>query len=498
MQIEYLKIEELIAADYNPRKISKLELEKLTASIRTHGFVEPIVVNFDNTIIGGHQRVKAAIPLGMDEVPAIRINVPKDQERALNVALNRIAGEFDEEKLALLVQKLNEEMRQQTGLDADEIEKLLAKEVEKTEKTAFLRDRFLVPPFSVLDARQGYWQDRKRKWLALGIRSELGRNEGLLMASASGNDPTFYIQKKEIEKKLGRKLETAEFETHYYEKGKNAMGTSVFDPVLCELAYRWFSPAAGSVLDPFAGGSVRGVVAALTGREYVGIELRPEQVEANRKQWGGFESIDHADQPPRWVQGDSRNADTLAKGEYDFIFSCPPYANLEEYSDDPNDLSNMDYADFLIAYREIIAKACGLLKENRFAVFVVGDVRAPDGMYRNFVSHTIQAFEDAGLRLYNEAAYVTPSGSLSIRAGKQMEFSRKLGKTHQNVLVLVKGDPETAVREAGPAFEETRMLGEQHEKVLVFSKGDPEKATKEIGEIEIDDDAFVQNPDPSL
>ena len=63
-----------------------------------------------------------------------------------------------------------------------------------------------------------------------------------------------------------------------------APGTSIFDPVLCELIYRWFAPKAGVVLDPFAGGSVRGIVAARLGLTYVGIDLRAEQVAANREQ----------------------------------------------------------------------------------------------------------------------------------------------------------------------------------------------------------------------
>ncbi|MGB3312861.1 MAG: DNA methyltransferase, partial [Albidovulum sp.] len=61
-------------------------------------------------------------------------------------------------------------------------------------------------------------------------------------------------------------------------------GTSIFDPVLCEIAYRWFCPQGGTVLDPFAGGSVRGIVASQLGRAYVGIELRAEQVAANQAQ----------------------------------------------------------------------------------------------------------------------------------------------------------------------------------------------------------------------
>ena len=110
-----------------------------------------------------------------------------------------------------------------------------------------------------------------------------------------------------------------------------ASGTSIFDPVLCEIAYRWFCPPGGTVLDPFAGGSVRGIVAARLGRPYVGIELRAEQVGANQAQ------ADLAGDPsPRWIAGDSRDLARLAAGiEADLVFSCPPYWNLERYSDDP-------------------------------------------------------------------------------------------------------------------------------------------------------------------
>src|SRR6185312_2502284 len=70
----------------------------------------------------------------------------------------------------------------------------------------------------------------------------------------------------------------------------SATGTSIFDPVLCEIAYRWFCPPGGLVLDPFAGGSVRGIVAAKLGRRYLGVDLRPEQIEANRAQWAEIEA----------------------------------------------------------------------------------------------------------------------------------------------------------------------------------------------------------------
>jgi DNA modification methylase len=227
-------------------------------------------------------------------------------------------------------------------------------------------------------------------------------------------------------------------------------GTSIFDPVVCEIAYRWFCPPGGAVLDPFAGGSVRGIVASKLGRPYTGIDLRAEQIDANRAQAAHI----CGEPMPRWVCGDSREVmPALAQQgiapQFDFVFSCPPYADLEVYSDDPRDLSTLEYDEFRAAYASIIAGACALLKPDRFACFVVGDVRDRQGLYRNFPGHTIDAFEAAGLRLYNEAILVTAVGSLPIRAGKQFAATRKLGRTHQSCLVLVKGDPRKATEAIG-------------------------------------------------
>jgi len=224
-------------------------------------------------------------------------------------------------------------------------------------------------------------------------------------------------------------------------------GTSIFDPVLCEIAYRWFSPEGGTIIDPFAGGSVRGLVAAKLGRQYIGCELRAEQVEANRAQ---VDILDESDPVPVWHCGDSRNIDkTMADVNADFVFSCPPYADLEVYSDNPSDLSTLRYDEFKSVYFDIIAKTCALLKVDRFACFVVGEVRDKRGNYYNFVGDTVKAFLKAGLEYYNEAILITAIGSLPIRAGKQFSASRKVGKTHQNVLVFVKGDGKKATANCG-------------------------------------------------
>jgi DNA modification methylase len=223
---------------------------------------------------------------------------------------------------------------------------------------------------------------------------------------------------------------------------RQTTGTSIFDPVLCELAYKWFCPPGGVVLDPFAGGSVRGIVAATLGYAYTGFELRPEQTAANRAQAARI----CPDNAPTWIDGDSAVNIPAWGGAADFVFSCPPYGNLEVYSDKPDDLSAMSVEGFDAAYRAIIAAAVAKLQPDRFACFVVGNYRDKRGFYVDLVGKTVAAFEDAGAGYYNEAVLVTAVGSLPIRVGKQFTVARKLGKTHQNVLVFCKGDPRKAAR----------------------------------------------------
>lgn len=302
-----------------------------------------------------------------------------------------------------------------------------------------LKDSFIFPPFSILDTRSGVWQERKRKWMQLGFNSQETREDVELIAK-SGQSTAIYELKNKMRDMLQREPNWDEIIDYAKKKGLHVYeGASIFDPVLCELSYRWFCPEGGKILDPFAGGSVRGIVAGSLGFQYAGIDLRLDQVQANRKQ-ASILSLENVD----WFDGDSNEVLDLYKplDGFDFVYSCPPYADLEKYSDDPKDLSNMDYADFKEVYFSIIKKAVAQLKEDRFACFVVGDVRDKKGFYYNFVSDTIQAFKDAGMELYNEIILVNTVGSLAIRVRRQFNGGRKVGKMHQNVLVFYKGDPK--------------------------------------------------------
>ena len=284
-------------------------------------------------------------------------------------------------------------------------------------KDVLLRDKFMEPPFSVLDTRTSSWQNRKKLWISKGLKSEVGRKENL----------THVMPMKSYD--------SENMAEEYYEKGKET-GTSVFDPSLTELMYKWFCPEGGNILDPFAGGSVRGVVANYLGYKYTGLELRQEQVDNNREQALNILPIENQ---PQWYCGDSdKLLDDKWNLKFDFLFSCPPHADLEVYSDLPDDLSNMDYKDFLSKYCSIIRKSLELLKPNSYACFVVGDVRDKQGYYLDFISDTKKAFINSGAKLYNEAILLNSVGTASMRANRIFSAGQKLVKIHQNVLIFKK------------------------------------------------------------
>ena len=130
----------------------------------------------------------------------------------------------------------------------------------------------------------------------------------------------------------------------------------------------------------------------------------------------------------------------MGGGAFDMILSCPPYFNLERYSDLENDISNMSWENFKRCYKDIIKNTCDLLKNNRFAVFVVGDVRDKQGIYLNFIDYTKQCFLDCGLCFYNDLILVNVVGTGALRCAKPFNSNRKVFKCHQNVLVFYKGD----------------------------------------------------------
>lgn len=436
--LPFSKIEEFQG---NLKKRSKKEVSKIITSILRYGFSFPFFVWKDgerNRCLDGHGRLLAlhemekrhyfldesgslsddgGEPEQIPDLPVVYVYAADEAEAKQKVLrLNSCYGILDAEGFSEFTAGLEidwDELMLPSG-ELFQLPDIMDSGSGAEHKS--LAERFIVPPLSVFRTSAGYWQERKRSWLSLGIQSEKGRDDGMLRHMAAL-----------AEKASGSKLATE----------------SIFDPVLCEIMYRWFCPPEGKILDPFAGGSVRGLVAGKLGFKYTGIDLRDEQIEANREQI----SI-AGENPPEWICGDSSQMDSFLLPDYrcNFVFSCPPYADLEVYSDRPEDLSNMDYDGFKKAYADIIAKSCARLEDDSFAAFVVGEVRQKiDGRaYYGIIPDTIRAFEDAGLQYYNEMVLVTQIAAKALTVAEGFVKSRKIGKIHQNILVFVKGDPVKA------------------------------------------------------
>ena len=409
MEIEVLNIDDLIPYENNAKEHPKEQIEQIKKSIIEFNNNDPIAIDENNVIIEGHGRHEALKQLGYEQVECIRLShLNEEQKKAYRLIHNKLTMNSDYDFNLLEQELMNIQDIDMLEFDFDMSFLNEDEEEIKEEASKKLTDEFLIPPISVFDTRQGYWQDRKRAWKSLGISSDVGRDEALLGQGL-----------KQLAEKQGSKTLT---------------GTSIFDPVLCEVMYKWFNVHEGSIFDCFAGGSVRGIVAEKLGYKYTGIDLRKEQIEAN------ILNAQEMGLNPTWICDDSLNADLYVEDDsVDLLFSCPPYADLEVYSDDERDISNMDYEQFKEVYRKIIDISCRKVKNDRFAIFVVGDVRDKKGYYRNFIDYTKECFNKNGFMTYNEIILLEQLGTIPLRA-RNIYKKRKVAKAHQNILIFYKGD----------------------------------------------------------
>lgn len=179
-----LPVADLVEFAGNPRTHSPGQVDKIAASIREFGFTNPILIDGKRGIIAGHGRLLAAQQLGLVLVPTIELRGLSDaQKRAYVIADNKLALDagWDNDLLASMMLDLRVEGFDLalTGFDTLEQAALLGGDGlgGSGAGAGSLAAQFGIPPFSVLNAREGWWQDRKRAWLALGIQSEIGRGD---------------------------------------------------------------------------------------------------------------------------------------------------------------------------------------------------------------------------------------------------------------------------------------------------------------------------------
>ena len=191
--IQQWPIDKLIEYENNPR-INDHAVDKIADAIKYYGFRIPIVIKSNGSVIDGHLRLKAARKLGLKEIPVVLADDLTDiQIKAFRLSVNKMAelADWDEDLLRIELDFLKDEDfdLSLTGFDF-ELNYLFDADSNKqtgAKINGSLAERFIVPPFSILNAREGLWQNRKNAWIALGIKSELGRGGGDMAAAPGGS-----------------------------------------------------------------------------------------------------------------------------------------------------------------------------------------------------------------------------------------------------------------------------------------------------------------------
>ena len=437
----------------NYRKHDKKNKSLIKKSLEKFGAGRSIVVDAEGEIIGGNGVYEQAQKLGLKtkivETDGSELVVVKrtdlktdDEKRKALAVMDNSTSDTSEFDLELLTTDFTVDELEDFGIELPE-----DKEEEDEEKGNIDED-FIIFPCSILDQNNSKWQDRKKYWIKrLDINDNVNSREEKLYKSDTLKYPKTYGCYLKFKNKNHEQLSFEEFVEKFnppeFEEDKQnilAKGVSVFDPVLSELSCKWFSPyKGGKIFDCFAGDCFKGLVFALCGYEFTGIELRQEQVDDNINFCKKFENLNL-----KYICDDGQNIDKyLQKESQDLLFSCPPYYNLEVYSKLPNDASNQkEYCDFLKILDNAYSKSIEILKDNRFAVIVVGNIRDKKGFYYNFVNDIINIFNKNGMFLLNELILKEPIATRCF-SSRRLFKSRKIIKIHQNILIFYKGDPKT-------------------------------------------------------
>jgi len=189
-KVERWPVAKLVPNARNARTHSDEQVTQIAASIEEWGWTIPVLVDEAGGIIAGHGRVLAAHRLGLEDVPVmVAAGWSESKKRAYMLADNKLTlnGEWDLDRLAIEIAELRASDFDISliGFSESEIDDLLKADEDGAETGAgALAARFMIPPFSVLNAREGWWQQRKSAWLALGIQSELGRGESAVIGGA--------------------------------------------------------------------------------------------------------------------------------------------------------------------------------------------------------------------------------------------------------------------------------------------------------------------------
>ena len=212
---------------------------------------------------------------------------------------------------------------------------------------------------------------------------------------------------------------------------------SIFNPVVAIWILNLFGPEKGTVFDPFAGGGCRAIAVAKKGLEYVGIELRQEEVNAIK------DRLNRNDCEAKIYCADSKNLKALKGGgiknnSADFLITCPPYYNLETYKGGENDISMAKtYDEFLKGIKETVKESKRILKPGALSCWVVGLHRDKDGGLLSIHSDIAAIHKSLGF-LHKEEVVLNLKNTGAIRrAGNFEKGDKRLIRTHEYLEVFV-------------------------------------------------------------
>jgi len=212
--------------------------------------------------------------------------------------------------------------------------------------------------------------------------------------------------------------------------GVNNGKCSVFNPHLVQMIISAYCPLNARIYDAFGGGGTRGYVSTKMGHKYTGIEIRKEEVDRLKEQM------------KKWnIHFEILNEDSSKykpNKMFNFAFTCPPYYDLEIYSNLDGDLSNSySYGNYLDKLKMVLRNIYDVLEENSFAIFVVGDFRNKEGFLEHLNGDLVRIASYVGFKLWDEIIWMGASNVALTRCGK-FEVNRKSVRMHEYIIILKK------------------------------------------------------------
>lgn len=207
--------------------------------------------------------------------------------------------------------------------------------------------------------------------------------------------------------------------------------TSIFNPHLAQMILSAYTPHKQDIYDGFAGGGTRGFVASAMGHTYTGVEIRQNEVDRlieRQKELGVEFTIKCADSQFYPIDSDA----------YDFSYTCPPYYDLEVYSAQEGDMSNVStYEEFLEMLKNSMAVTYKGLKAGAMFIMVVGNFRDKKGYLRHFNGDVIRLGREVGFKLHDELVFWGASDVAYQRLG-QFVANRKSVRVHEYIIIFKK------------------------------------------------------------